>query len=276
MNRESENAQSFAREGEGNPSSPPHVQRKKANRTQMRLVGLGIMLIGCIIILLCFLLLILPLFRVQSVEVVGNRHYSAEEIIELAGVEEGTEVLAVDVADAADALLDGAPYIQSCRISVFPFSVKIEIEEKQHVMYTEHDQKYVSFEYLENEDTLFVLEVSEDVGRMDDFPNATLPQISSAKEGGRVAFTRQNLDLTYMKKVIDALEWYEIYEYVESIDFSSRANVFYELEGGCRVKLGTLEDLEDKIAESLNQIANNQNVVEVDVSDLTRPTVKTY
>ncbi len=274
MNRDKEDVMERTESGGMlSPSRPSHMQNK--NRPWMRLVGVGIIFVGGVIILLSLLLLILPLFRVGSIKVVGNKHYTEEQIIATSGIELGTDVLAVDVKGAANALLDHSPYIQSCKISVLPFSVVIEVEEKKHVMYTEHENGFVSFEYRED-GTILVLNVSQSTEGMEGFPAATMPQISYATPGVRMAFTQQNLDITYMKKVIDSLEWYQIYDSVTAIDFSSRVNLSFELNGQCRVKLGTAEDLDDKIAEALNQISNNLNVIEVDVSDLTKTSIKTY
>lgn len=36
-----------------------------------------------------------------------------------------------------------------------------------------------------------------------------------------------------------------------------------------------IDELEDKVVEALNQFKNN-NVIEIDVSDLQKPTIKTY
>ncbi len=255
------------------PARPAHMQKK--NRPLLRLIGLGIMLLGCTVVILSMLLLIFPLFHVGSIEVVGNVHYSSEEIIEKAGIEEGIEVFSIDVKKTADALLEASPYLDACKISVFPFSVKIEVTEKKHVMYTEYDRGYISFEFL-SDNTMLVLEALEEPDGIEDFPLATLPDIASASVGGRIAFQQKTIDAAYMKSVIDVLEEYGIYSSVVSIDLSSRTNLFFNTREGCRIKLGTARELDDKIVEALNQLKNNKNVIEVDVSDLTKPTIKTY
>lgn len=275
MNREIGTEQEVIREDADmlSPARPAHTQRQ--NRPLMRLVGLGIMLLGSAIVILTLLLLILPLFRVGKIEVVGNSHYTAEEIIKSAGLEEGVEVLSIDAKKTSDALLDASPYLQSCKISVFPFSVKIEVKEKSRVMYTEYGGKYVSFELL-SEPALLVLEVADESDTMDSFIAASLPEISSARVNGRISFKQQTINIAYMKSVIEVLEEYDLYSKVKSIDFSSRTNLFFEIDSGCRIKLGSASELDDKIVEALNQLNNNHNVIEVDVSDLTKPTVKTY
>lgn len=275
MNQENTTGYDVRGEGEGmlSPARPMHMQQK--NQPLKRLVGFGIMLVGSAAMILCLLLLIFPLFHVKSIEVVGNAHHTSEEIIEIAGIEEGMEVFAVDAKKTADALLDASPYIQSCKVSVYPFSVKLEIVEKSHVMYTEHDGGYISFEFLPDS-TLRVLEALEDSDTVDDFPHATLPDISSASVGGNISFRQATVEVDYMKSIIDVLEEYGLYDSVVSMDLSSRTNVFFEIEGGCRIKLGTARDLDDKIVEVLNQLQNNRSVIEIDVSDPQEPSIKTY
>lgn len=259
-------------EGMLSPKLPPHMKNKKKRVLKQRFVGAGLLFLGTAAVLLCALLLILPLFRVQNVEILGNSYYSEAQITKAAGVRTGGETLATDANQIAASLLDNAPYVQSCKISVLPFTVRIEITEKKGVMYTEYDEGFITFEYREKDQSFRVLEVRDTAP--DGFRYATLPQISSAKAGGRIGFTREDIDLSYVKELIDSLTHYGIYDSVTGLDLSSKSNLSYELDNRCTVKLGKLSELDVKIATAIDLCAANPEAVEVDVRDLEKTTVR--
>lgn len=246
------------------PKLPPHIKNKKKRILKQRLIGVALLFLGSVSVLMCALLLILPLFHVQSVEITGNSYYTEEQIIKAAGIRTGGETLATDAQKLASQLLKNAPYVQSCKISVLPFSVKVEIEEKEDVMYVEHEESFVTFEYREKDGSFRVLEV------LDHAPNGfryvSLPKIASAKAGGRISFTRAELDVSYVGDVIDCLKQYGIYDSVVAMDLSSSSNLSYELVSGCTVKLGTRYDLSEKIAAAIDRALADPNAVEIDVS----------
>ncbi len=261
-------------EGDGmlSPKCPPYMKNKRKRVRKQRFIGAALLFLGSISILLCALLLILPLFRVQNVEITGTSYYTEAEIARAAGVRTGGETLATDAQALAVSLLKNAPYVQSCKVSVFPFTVKIEIEEKADVMYVEFAEEFVTFEYRESDHSFRVLEVRETAP--DGFRYASLPQISSAKAGGRITFTRESLDVSYVKDVIDSLKYYEIYDAVTTLDLSSRSNLSYELESRCSVKLGTLDELDEKVATAIDLYLAHPEAIEIDVRDLQRTTVR--
>lgn len=261
-------------EGDGmlSPKCPPHMKNKKKRVLKQRFIGAALLLLGSISILLTTLLLILPLFRVQKVEISGISYYTEAQIVKAAGIRTGGETLATDAQAIATGLLKNAPYVQSCKISVLPFSVKIEIVEKEDVMYTEFDEEFVTFEYREKDQSFRVLEVRETAP--DGFRYASLPQISSAKAGGRITFTRESLDVSYFREVVDSLKYYKIYDTVTSLNLSSKSNLSYELENKCAVKLGTLEELDEKVATAIDLYVANPDAIEIDVRDLQKTTVR--
>jgi len=251
-------------EGLLSPKCPPHMRNKKKRILKQRFIGAALLLFGSIALLLCTLLLILPLFRVQNVEVVGNSYYTERQILAAAEVSKGGEALATDAQAIATRLLENAPYVQSCKVSVFPFSLKIEIEEKKDVMYVEFDDSFITFEYRESDASFRVLEVRKSAP--DGFRYASLPQISSARAGGRIVFNRENLDVSYAWDVIDCLKQYGIYDSVRAMDLSSRSNLSYTLDSGCTVKLGSADDLGEKIAAAIDRGLADPGAVEIDVS----------
>ena len=248
------------------PKCPPHRKNKKKRILKQRFLGAAMLFFGSAALILCVLLLILPLFHVQSVEITGIDYYSEAQIIKAAGIRTGGETLATDAQKLAGELLKNAPYVQSCKISVLPFSIKVEIVEKEDVMYVEYDEEFVTFEYRESDHSFRVLEVRDTAP--DGFRYASLPQISSAKAGGRITFTRESLDVSYVGDVIESLKHYGIYDGVIGFDFSSRSNLSYELESGCSVKLGTLEELDQKVATAIDLYREHPGAKEIDVRDL--------
>ena len=58
------------------PNRPPHAGKKKPNPALLRLLRMAMLIAGGLILLFGLLLLVLPMFRVQGIEVSGNSFYS--------------------------------------------------------------------------------------------------------------------------------------------------------------------------------------------------------
>ncbi len=72
-----------------------------------------------------------PRFAIQSVEVEGVRRLGADQVKELAGVEVGGNVFALDVAGAQERLLE-SPWVAEARITRrLPGHVRIAVEERE-------------------------------------------------------------------------------------------------------------------------------------------------
>ena len=109
------------------------MARSSRNRTRRR--GRG--RFGLLFKVLCLLALVVALtagatvfFRVEVVSVEGNHRYSREEIVEVAGIQQGDNLYAWNKFRVADQLLQSLPYIGEVSIRrVLPSTVVITVSE---------------------------------------------------------------------------------------------------------------------------------------------------
>ena len=113
------------------------MARSSRNRTRRR--GRG--RFGLLFKVLCLLALVVALtagatvfFRVEVVSVEGNHRYSREEIVEVAGIQQGDNLYAWNKFQVAERLLQTLPYIGEVSIRrVLPSTVVITVSEWEAV-----------------------------------------------------------------------------------------------------------------------------------------------
>ena len=239
--------------GQANGSRPPYASQKS---TQMKTLALirGIILILCaLIVLLGTLLLVLPMFRVKTIEV-------------------GDEILVIDVENAYDQIFEQCAYVSSVKIVRYPFKVRIEIEERENVTVTEYNGSYYTLS-----DRFLVLEQSDTAEAFEAFPLVTLPEVASLTVGNYVQFSNA-AEPTYLFDLMDALKEADCFDDVVSIDCSQKFHVSYVKNDRFRVELGAVSDMQTKL-ELVDLIllrkAEAPDVFAVvDVSNLKKPTFR--
>lgn len=256
------------------PNRPPHTTKKQPNPLLLCVLRRVIFGIGCITLILSLLLVILPLFKVQSTEVIGNGYYTKEQILRAAEISLGDESLALDPQQVCNRLFANAPYVQSCTVSVLPFSLKIEIKEKENILYARYQEKYISFEYNRKNGSFYVLEETTDRSAFAPFTEAVLPSVASAEVGKQIVFSNASLNLSYTQTLTEALKNNDLMDDVASIDFSKTTALSYEMKNGCTVKIGNTDDISTKLNLVKTLLANNGTLTEIDVRDIQAPTTK--
>ena len=101
--------------------------RKRISR-RAALIGPAKFLLGCVV-----LIFVLSIFlQVNSIEVTGNSHYTAQEIEQAAGIEEGDNLFFINRFAAVGGILAKLPYVESVSITTqLPGTVIFEITESQ-------------------------------------------------------------------------------------------------------------------------------------------------
>lgn len=279
MNTERQYNGSFRGPGEDmlSPKRPPHTKRKAPNPMLLRVLRAAILGACGMILLLALVVSILPMFRIQTVESEGNSYYTTEQLMQAAGIKKGNEIFGLDLDHALQSIFEGCPYVEKCSVGITsPVSVKISVSEKTDVMYTKLDGKYVSMEYNAKDASMRVLEVREDEEALLPFLSVSLPEIESAVVGNRILFADDD-DIAYVQALTDALEEHKVLARVRHLDAEDVTRLAYTLEDGRTVKLGTLDQLDEKIELAEQMLANPENAdgVTFNVSNPDKPTVAT-
>ncbi len=250
--------------------APAH---RKPNQQLLGLLRMCIYGVFGLILLFGLLLLILPAFRVKEIRVVGNSYYTGEQIIAAAGLRTGEELLSKDLDAAGQAILDACPYVEVVTVKSRSLSViEITVEEKVNLMYTAFNDGYIAFDR-----NFRVLSQSATAEAYGDLLYVELPPIAAMSVGGSIHFAGEEMDMSYIPTLLDALCQKGLLPRVTSVDFSRKYSTSYVLDGSCRVELGRVGQLDLKFA-LVDRILADRTVPDsysvVDVSSTEKPTYR--
>lgn len=122
-------------------SRPRRRERRPARRPSGRSVRLRTVLIGAGVVLAVLAAIVVawvsPLLSVRTVEVLGNEAVPRDELVAALAVAEGTPLLQVDTAAAAQRVAE-LPRVASARVQrVYPSTVRVTVDERTAVVYFE-------------------------------------------------------------------------------------------------------------------------------------------
>ncbi|WP_394281045.1 cell division protein FtsQ/DivIB [Corynebacterium sp.] len=106
-------------------------------RPNRRPLWIGLATVVLVAIIAAIVVLATPLFSVRNYNVEGNSHIAPEQVIEAAGVPEGSNLARADVGSAAQGVA-GLPWVKSVTVTRgWPSSLNISITEHEAVAYVE-------------------------------------------------------------------------------------------------------------------------------------------
>ena len=261
--------------GEGRPISPAMgLQGKRPDPRLLARLRAAMVIVGSMILLVGMLLVVLPLFKVNKIEVSGIEYYKEEQILEVVGLNVGDEMLAINLNSVRDALLSNFDHIDSVTVrSVFPGTVKIEIVEKKDVAYTLYNGRFYSFD-----SNYLVLDVSDNEAQFSSYARVELPEVVSLVEGSNIQFVNSETDMGYIFDLVEEMRKAELLPYVTLLDCARKYSNAVELNGNCRIEVGKVSQIPSKLelAQSIlvsKGLAEGQCVV-LDVSDLQKSTYR--
>lgn len=245
-------------------------KKKKPDAKVLRLLRLGMLASGAVIVVLALIMLLLPMFKINKIVVDGNSYYDDETVLQMAGIAAGDELFGWDMQKACNAIIMAYPYASDVYVSIEFFTVKIEIVERPTVMYAEYQDQYFSFDR-----DLRVLEIKTDGEEaFSPFLRVKLPMLSSVQRGYFVQFDSSVSDVSYLNQLLDILANRNLLEDVTYIDFSERFALSFVLSNSLKVEIGTLNDVDNKLtllSEELKQNPINHNIYEsIDVSNTSK------
>ena len=246
-------------------------KRKKPNAKTLSLLRLGMLFTGAVILVLAITMLILPMLKINKIVVDGNHYYDDAAVIEMAGIAVGDELFGWNMQKSCDAIMAAYPYASDIYVSIQFFTVKIEIVEKQSVMYTAQQNQYFSFDR-----TLRVLETrTNGEEAFSPFLRVKLPTVSVVQKGYQIQFANSDTDISYLTELLDLFAEQELLESVTYIDASERFSLSFVLSNSTRVEIGALKDMNVKLTllgEELRKNPPNHNIYAViDVSNTSKP-----
>lgn len=251
----------------------PHKEAMKKKKRVMMRLRVVMLAVCCMILVIGISLVVLPMFRVKNIEVVGNSHYSTEQIIEFSGLTVGQESLQVNLQNAANAL-DSAAYITEVHIRMSsPFTVRIEIVEEPPLVVA-CNGRYYTFDK-----NFTVLEESASYEDFSDFLQVKLPEIAHIAVGESIVFRDESVDTSYLLELSALLNQTGLLPYVTLLDGAQEHNVAFVLGEKCRIEMGKKDALALKLAlaqDVLLELGVDEGTFAiVNVSNPQKPTYRT-
>ncbi len=248
-------------------ASPQRAAWLKRQRRKLMLLRACIVVLMGMILVVGIMLLVLPMLRVNAIEVVGNTVTSREEILEASGVQIGDELLGVDWQEVARRIETACPV--RVKLKIVPGKLTVEVTERELLCYQYADRWFS----LDRE--LRVLTTSEQRESYVGLMEIRLPAVASVTVGEPVSFYDDTVDRGYIAELIGFLEAQSLIGRVNLLDVAEKYHVSFVREGTIRIVLGKTSDLAEKLdmVETLLSGKDGGCAV-VDVSDLSKPTYR--
>ena len=204
-------------------------------------------------------------FRITNIQVEGNTHYTDEEIIQAIDIEEGDNLFFFDRFSALSRVFAKLPYVEEVSVErSLPNKVIITVTESQALAYIALGDEMWSIDHS-----------CKVLGKATEEELADMISIEGISPGtlfiGETMLTEDNDTelVEYLAQVLYQLEARDLYQQVESIDFSDKYNVVFSLGDKYTVKLGGPGDTEYKfgmLVSVMSQLLEGDIGI-IDVSD---------
>ena len=249
----------------------PVRRRKTTDEGLLRVLRVAVAALCAIILVMSVVLLVLPAFKIKTIEVEGTHYHSAEEIILASGIKIGDESFSFSKNDVCMRIFESCGNVKKIAIKRGFSSVKITVTEGTSLTYTEHEGMY----YMLDGD-FRAWAMSECEADFAAYPKIDLPEIAGIEVGAEILFV--NDDVSYVRELISYLDKTGKLSSVSTIDADKKYAVSYVLRGSMRISLGKCEDLSAKhgvVEKVLAERGSDADLwVVVDVSNLYKPTYR--
>ncbi len=272
-----------------------YYQKKKRRKKRAKVVFFGLLFV--LMMLTLAILSVTVFFNAETILVEGNTHYSAEELLEVGGLEIGQNLFRLDKFEVIDQM-ESLPYIKTVTIKrKLPNTLSVKVVENQPVVWlaTETGAALLNEEYRvlelltlpaeilpsadeptedETTDEESAEQPSEEVtSPVDGIPQLTQIAATELAVGQTAVFGEE--DYTgFLKRLYEGfsqnpdLEWTKVRE----VQFFARYNVQLLYDEQLTIDFGTLDQTETKLELAAYLIKDNgvgQSAI-VDVSDVER------
>lgn len=218
------------------------MRNKQSAVKRMRYHGgsyvLYYILAGIVIITVFAILANTVLFKCKSITVAGNLRYSAEEIISSSGIAEGSNLLHINSAGAAEKIVETLAYVDSAKVNrSFPNGVEISVVEAQRW-----------FSVKQGSVTAAVSHGGKIVehGVFDDLPLVVGMEPENIEVGARLKSYVEGKN-NIPSEIFSAAEEASL-EKICELDITDRFSIKMNIDSGRIIlELGTVSDMESKL-----------------------------
>lgn len=231
-------------------------------------------LVSVVAVVVAMMMAISIFFRVDTVQVLGAQMYTAWDVSEASGIQEGDGLLTLSKARAAGKIQAALPYVDEVKISItLPGTVNIEVKELM-VTYAIAAQdnswwiisadgeaiQQVDANTASNYTRIFGVQV--EAPRLDQTVTAAADEVSEETTGETQAETEEGEDVTLPSqavetnaqrldaalRILQSLERNGVIGEVTSVNVQTLTEIQLQYGQRFQVRLGTVDDLDYKIS----------------------------
>ena len=195
-----------------------------------------------VVVVLAAIFVMSVFFRVEDIQVVGNSHYTAEEIIRAVDIEEGDNLFFFDRFAAVGRAFSKLPYIEAVTVErTLPNRVVITVEETTALAYLQLGEEKWTLDHN-----------CKVLGKAAEGEEASLLPVVGMHPGTlMIGETMQTESgdteiVEYLAEVLDQIEARGMTPYVTNIDFSNAQSPELDYGGKYTVVLGRRDQVEHK------------------------------
>ncbi|MGD0152673.1 MAG: FtsQ-type POTRA domain-containing protein [Thermacetogeniaceae bacterium] len=245
-------------------NAQPVARKPRRANPRGYLRRLRVILLAAFIIYACYYFSQSPFFSIQKVEVAGQKHLSAAEIIRVSGLGTGINIFQVNLDQAKKRLLAN-PWIESAAIRrKLPRAIQITVKERQPSAILLADQRWLVL------DRNGVCIDSVNSLRLYNLPIITGIKPDTTDPGKLVSAN------PLLQPVLAALDL-DVENFFSEVNISDGNNLVAYTRDSVPVLLGKCEDLHSKLVTAQSLMVNNSisgAVVYVDLRSAQVPAVK--
>ena len=236
----------------------PGRGRRPARKKHIRGRGAWYPVMTFIIIIFAVIFAMSVFFKVSKITVEGNSAYTAQQVIDASGIEEGDNLFFINRIAAGSKIIAKLPYIETATISRgLPNRVTITVTESQAVaciplekeMWT-IDRNCKILGKAEGTDAAAIIRVD---GITLYHPTVGKLASTEAEDAAKV---------TYLADILKQIQTRNMQSYITGIDMSTITNPSFDYMGRFTVKLGSDENIEYKfgmLAAAVAQLQEGDN-----------------
>lgn len=211
---------------------PQQRRHKTKRRSRGRFPGLY-KAVSAVLIIAAVVAACAVFFRVGKVQVIGNHRYTAQEIIDVTGIENGDNLFLLDRAKLAREIQNRLPYVQTVSIRrALPDGVVITVTEGEAVAAIAHEGRWWLMDSAGK-----LLEAAASPG---DHATVTgLSPLAPAAGTNLATDQEQRPRLTQLRELLEALDKNRLLDKLDSVDLSEDYRITFVYDGRFTVQVST-------------------------------------
>lgn len=223
-------------------------------------------LVSILIITICVAVSLTILFKVESIEVVGNRYYSSEDIIKNSGITKDENIFICSEKNINKTLCSNFPYIESIKLKrEIPNKIVIYVNETKETGCVNFDNKYALISSSDK-----VLDITDT--KKENITEIIGVEVEDATIGKEIKFKDENKQ-NIIKEIQTALAKEKL-ENTTQIDVTQIDNPTFTYNSVLKVQLGSSSDditkkvnFAVKIISKSPDIANNKGTLDASMAN---------